>query len=299
MRRAAGQRILVALPALAAITGCGGGAATMHPAHTLPTARVSVGAGVSSNFRFGSADTAVERGRTATSVGTTTANPEQDVIDGAVARATTTEGLAPWVGGRVGLDDDNEAGLTYTGRTARIDARHAFERQDWAVSLGLGASVLLLRASPAEPAPIESDAPRAGRITGSVNEFSATGWGLDVPIIVGWRSTGEVVQAWAGARGGFELGSGDLPIVFDPMVPLGEPGSESNASVDANRWYAGGLLGFAVGFRPFWIALELDVAYQSISGSATFPEGSADPVERSARATGLTMAPTGAVIGKF
>jgi hypothetical protein len=87
--------------------------------------------------------------------------------------------------------------------------------------------------------------------------------------------------------------------VFDPAVPLGDPGSESNASVDANRWYAGGLVGFAVGFRPFWIALELDVAYQSVSGSATFPEGSADPVERSAKATGLTLAPTGAVIGKF
>ena len=52
-------------------------------------------------------------------------------------------GISPWVSARVGLPHANEAGLTYTGRSLRLDGRHAFSLGGaWALSLGLGASAV-------------------------------------------------------------------------------------------------------------------------------------------------------------
>jgi hypothetical protein len=69
--------------------------------------------------------------------------------------------------------------------------------------------------------------------------------------------------------------------------------------VRALRGYGGGLVGAAVGLRPFWVAIELDVAYQGVSGTASFPAGSAGPATATASASAVTLAPAGAIIGKF
>jgi len=61
-------------------------------------------------------------------------------------------------------------------------------------------------------------------------------------------------------------------------------------------------LGFAIGVNPIWVAVELDAAYQTMSASATFPAetlGPLDPAERKSTFSGVTVAPTGAIIGKF
>jgi len=47
---------------------------------------------------------------------------------------------------------------------------------------------------PGQPAPM-------GRIPNGAPDLSANGYGFDVPVVVGWRSTASVVQLWAGARG--------------------------------------------------------------------------------------------------
>jgi hypothetical protein len=72
-----------------------------------------------------------------------------------------------------------------------------------------------------------------------------------------------------------------------------DPQQESRAALSASRWFAGALLGLAVGVRPLWVAVELDAAYQRFGGELAW--AGTRPVE----VEGFTLAPTGAVIVKF
>jgi hypothetical protein len=212
-------------------------------------------------------------------------------VEEAVARMALSPGVAPWVAVRGGLGARTEAGITYTGRTVRADARHAFGGHAVALSVGAGASGVFARSTEHDEA--GSAPPPSERVPRVGPELTANGYGFDVPIIVGWRSTASVVQVWAGARGGFERLSGDLPFIPMEGAPL------PAASFTATRWWGGGLVGGAVGLPPLMVAVELDVAYQAASGSATFPGPGAPPPLRDGTVTGLTVAPAGAIIGKF
>jgi hypothetical protein len=270
---------------LVTVAGCGGGVPLLHPAHVLPGGRVSTGAGVSGQFAFHSGGSRRTPG-----------DPEQAGLEDAVARAALSPGVAPWVGARVGLGARVEGGLVYTGRAVRLDARRAFGREAIAVSIGAGASAVFARATgPDEPGPrppTDRIAPAGGP------ELAANGFGFDLPVLVGWRSSASVVQAWAGVRGGVERISGDLPLAPMPGAP--PPPAPPPAELVATRWYGGGLVGAAVGLTPFYVVLELDVAYQAVSASARFDgSGGPGPARREGSVTGLTLAPAGAILGKF
>lgn len=268
-------------------TCCGGGAPLLHPAHALPAGHVSAGAGVSGQFVFRSAEPPRAPGPPPP-MGETV----QRGVEDAVARVALSPGVAPWVAVRGGLGARTEAGITYTGRTVRADARHAFGGDAVALSVGAGASGVFARST--DGAETGSPPPPPERLPLVGPELAANGYGFDVPIVVGWRSTASVVQVWAGARGGFERVAGDLPFVgVEGGAPL------PPASFTATRWWGGGLVGAAVGLPPLMVAIELDVAYQAASGSATLrgPGAAAQPSEGTV--TGLTLAPAGAIIGKF
>jgi hypothetical protein len=253
----------------------------LHPAHVLAAGHVSAGAGVSGQFAFRSGDGARAPGP-----------PEQHSFEDAIARASLSPGIAPWVGARAGLGGRFETGLTYTGRSVRADARRAFGGETVAVSVGAGASAVF--SDPQDridgngaPIPMEGRLPLGG------GDLRATGYGFDVPVLVGWRSTASVVQGWIGARGGFERIDGDLPLApaGGERVPF--------ASFSATRWHGGGLVGAAVGLWPVTVAVELDVAYQGVSGKASFPDVAGPPAQRDGSVSGLTLAPAGAIMGKF
>jgi hypothetical protein len=206
-------------------------------------------------------------------------------LEQAVAGAALSPGIAPWVGVRAGLGARTEAGLTYTGRTVRADARHAFQSDAYALSIGAGASGVFARTD-------NSEQPPGGPVASGNSSLDANGFGFDVPIIVGWRSTASVVQIWAGARGGVERLYGDMRLEDVPAP---------SASVTATRWWGGGLVGGAVGLPPLIVAVELDVAYHGVSGSAEMPGagGAPPPGPSPINVSGLTVAPAGAIIGKF
>jgi hypothetical protein len=290
-------RLLIFLCPIAC--GCGGGAATLYPAHTLGPNQATVGAGVSGNFAFSGGQSVVQ-GPPGASVAPNV-DPEQAYVDDSVRTALLAPGIAPWVGARVGLGGQNEAGLTYTGRSARLDARHAFQNEEFALSIGLGASGVLVH--PGSYHPPDSSTPAAvGRFTDPNAKLIATGWGLELPVVAGWRSSASVVSVWAGARAGFERVFGELPVLTPPppdpkIVPL-----PLFADVGGSRFWAGGLVGFAIGIKPIWVAVELDAAYQSMTANATFPAESGppgSPLERKSSMNGVTLAPTGAIIGKL
>jgi hypothetical protein len=288
--------VRVPLPVIVAlgcgVAACGGGAATLYPAHPLAQNQITAGAGVSNNFAF---DVGARTSTATPPTPSTGADPEQIFFENAIRNALLAPGLAPWVGARVGLGGSNEAGLTYTGRSARLDARHAFVSDAFALSIGLGASGVLIHPG-SYPPPEPGSTTAVGRFVDQESKLSASGWGLELPLIAGWRSTASVVSVWGGARGGFERVSGAMLASAQPTTTSTPP---LEADIGGNRFWAGGLLGFAIGIRPIWIAIELDAAYQSMSANASFPAETGSPTERRSTFSGVTVAPTGAIIGKF
>jgi hypothetical protein len=217
----------------------------LHGAHTLASGDTSQGAGFSGTFALGNARAAV-----------LSSQPEE----ARAALDSLAPKVAPWVSARVGLGFESEAGLTYTGRTVRVDARHAFEQDSTAISVGAGASAVL-RGD-------ERTAPDGVTVAPS-------GYGFDVPLLVGWRSTAGVLSFWTGTRGGFERVSADA-----------SPAS----ALDLRRWYGGGVFGLGLGFRHLHGAIEVDAYYQNVTGSM----GGADVSLR-----GMTVTPAAAMTVSF
>jgi hypothetical protein len=266
---------------------CGGGAPLMHPAHTLTEGDVSFAAGTSGRVALGGLHDAQKQldAAAATPGGSSTDSEREGFAKGAIARFAVALGVAPFLAGRVGLGNHNEAGLTYTGRGVRIDGRHAFEWPKLALSIGAGASGALARPGN-EPDAKAGDAPGdTGLRTATLT--SLTGYGLEVPLVFGYRSDADVVTAWIGVRAGFERDSFNLTLVESPDRPLGSNGH-------ASRWWGGGLVGFSVGLSPIEVRVEVDGAYERATGKLRLNSG-----ELSGTVAGWSLTPAMAISAKF
>jgi hypothetical protein len=96
----------------------------------------------------------------------------------------------------------------------------------------------------------------------NVDLGSLHGYGADVPLLVGWQSESGLFMLWGGARAGFEHDVIEQVTSEPKDVTIGS----SPIGLTADRYWAGGLVGLAGGFRHVHVALELDVNYQSVSG---------------------------------
>jgi hypothetical protein len=242
------------------VAGCGGGAPLLHPAHVLPPGELMVGAGVSGQLAL--ARPPVEK------------LPADQQNQGTLQNLSVSPGVAPWAAGRVGIIGSNEAGLTYTGRSIRIDARHAFSLGKASLSIGLGASGLL----PQQPS--------------GGNAHGVWGGGADLPILIGIRSSSDIFSFWFGPRGGFEILTGQVQLSdFAGNTPLFD--------VDGKHFYAGLVAGIRVGFRHVHVAVELDGAYHAANGSfrpTTMPGVGATPAPSSSSSVQqLALTPAGAL----
>jgi hypothetical protein len=225
-----------------------------------------VGAGLSATFATGDASEHIRAAREAEGAGAT-ADPAQEAA-GAAAAIGISPGVAPWVGGRFGIRGDNEAGLTYTGQTVRVDARHAFQNGATALSIGAGISL--------------SSAVTSGAVEISDLDVHGRKLGGDVPILFGWRSAAGIVSGWFGVRGGFEGTSGTVSLGTSPLARSG--------NLDLRHWYAGGVIGLGFGFRHVHAALELDAYYGRVWGTLA---------GLSASTGAVTVSPSSALIVTF
>jgi hypothetical protein len=239
----------------------------LHGAQTLDPGKVNAGAGLSGTFANGGTGAAVHEARGAM---VTTADGRTAAARGDAVMAAVAPSVAPWVATRVGLASNNEAGLTYTGRAVRLDARHSFEDGALALSIGLGASFLF--------AGHEQD----GATPNTSFEIGLGSVGADVPVLLGWQSDAGVVTVWVGPRAGFERVNGNATL--DPL------GASPSGSLDLRHWYAGGVAGLALGFRHLHGAFELDTYYQSVDGSL-------DGLD--VHVNGLTLAPSASLLATF
>ncbi|XXT18435.1 hypothetical protein WME94_50225 [Sorangium sp. So ce429] len=233
-----------ALLLASACAGCHGGGPLLHPAHVLRPGFVSVGAGLSGEM--------VVAGPPALASPDAGAGADGPAASESAARRKLSEiavapGVAPWASARVGLEGENEAGLTYTGRALRLDGRHAFPLGEAALSIGLGASALF------------SGGPGAAAEGSDVH-----GAGIDVPVLLGFRSDADLYAVWLGPRLGFELLGGEV------RLPASGTATAATRSplVDASgqHLHVGFVLGVRGGFRHVHVAVEATATYHHADG---------------------------------
>ena len=224
----------------------------MHPARTLSAGEVRAAAGLSANIAVGSAANDL---RTAREVAAK--NPDipgipgsnQAYAKGALVAAAIGPGLAPFVSARVGVGGRYEGGVAYTGRAARIDMRRSFDSGGFSLSLGAGVTGVFY-----------------GRQEGStlpaVDLSELHGYGADIPILVGWQSEAALYMLWAGVRAGWEHDAIESVTSEPKSSALGSP----SIRLAGERFFGGGVVGIATGFRHVHVAIELDLAYQVITG---------------------------------
>jgi hypothetical protein len=258
--------------ASAVTTGCGGGSPLLHPARTLPAGDVRAAAGVSAHVAPGSLGDDVRRSREIAGVNPTP-QTSPEYAKGAIVAAAVAPGLAPFVAARVGVGNRFEGGLAYTGRNVRVDMRRSFDDGAWSLSLGLGASAALYGRQQGTDLP-------------NVSLQSLHGYGADVPVLVGWQSTGGVYMAWGGLRGGFERVIVEQVSTEPKDVTLFAP----PIRLDATRFYGGAVLGVATGFNHVHVALEIAASYQSASGTYNGND---------AKVHGVTLTPASALWWTF
>jgi hypothetical protein len=253
MRRTAGRLGVAAAIAVFA-SGCGGGLPLLHPARTLPRGEVRASGGFSGTVAVGSLSSAVRAAESDPNGGGVTG--DTTYAKGALVVASVAPGLSPVVGARVGVGWESEGGLAYTGRAIRADMRRSFDLSEhWSLSIGVGGSAALYGDQ-------SSGLYQGGSTLAGVSTNQLHGWGADVPLMVGYGSTGDIYMVWIGARaGGEHIDISDL--TSEPKaVTLGSP----PIGLSATRYWGGGLVGLAVGFRHLHVALELDASYATITG---------------------------------
>jgi hypothetical protein len=265
------------------VWGCGGGAALLHPAHPLPPDTFTAGAGVAGQFTSGRVRREIDDGERVAEQPLTDADDARIYLRGLLEDALVAPGASPWVGARLGLNGAQEAGITYTGRMVRIDARHAFVWDQLALSVGLGASAVLL--SPDSRAP--------GAAPANDTELDATGWGLDLPVLVGYRDATGMFDIWAGARGGFERVRGDLRLLS------ADAGSTFRAQAHGQRWWGGLLMGLSAGVPPLSFRFEFALNYQSVGGSLETDDPARLPAIGDIEGHAWSYSPTAGILGKF
>jgi hypothetical protein len=278
---------------------CGGAVPLLHPAHTLPQGTITVGSGVVNQVALGAASRTIDNGKAAASAEGVAHDGEQAFVEGALIDHALSPGLSPWVGARLGLGSQYEAGMTYTGRSLRLDARHAFEQKKTALSIGLGLSAALMGSDPGslEMVPASGDE----RIRSSGYDFSATGWGIDLPLLWGVRSSGHLFELWTGTRLGYERVFGNV-ILLDRAEPqadeLSEPAHEY-AEASVGRLYAEALVGLSVGVPPAFVRFEIGAGVHRMGGKLNLGGYPGDSKFREFDSTAGSLSTAGALVLEF
>jgi hypothetical protein len=230
--------------------GCGGGLPLLHPARTLPAGEVRAAAGFSGNVAVGSLASAMRNAESDPNGGSAPQGQDPTFAKGALVAASIAPGLAPYGGARVGVGWQSEGGIVYTGRALRADMRRSLDvSTHWSLSLGVGGSAALY-------------GHQEGSALPNVSLNQLHGWGADVPALVGYESDADLYMFWVGARGGWE----HVEISDVTSVPKAQTLGTPPIDLTATRFWGGGLVGFAVGFRHIHVAFEVDAAYATVSG---------------------------------
>lgn len=277
--------------------GCAGANPLLHPAHTLKQNQLSIGSGVSSRVVLGASQRKIDQAQTlAASDAIDNGDDEQAFVEGALLERNLSPGLTPWIGGRVGLGQQWEAGMAYSGYRLRIDGRHAFENQTWALSFGAGASVLLMQLDEPGPATVSAGSGADQRLASDGYEFSASGWGFELPVLLGMRTRSRWFEPWLGLRIGYDQVSGSMPLTSQVTPPGASSEQVFYADAVARRFGVDGTIGLSAGSAPVFLRLELVTGLHRTVGAVDFSSEAGMPAHRRLGLTGLYLQPAAALV---
>ena len=236
---------------------CAAGLPLLHPAQPLPPGVTSFASGVGSYWVGGQAhrDLETARAQLAASPDSTSEIPPAATF----ASAVWSPGLFPWLSARIGLGNYNEAGVSYTGRRARLDARHALLVGRWAFSLGLGVVPGL-----SHPTAFDSNGVSTFGATEALPGLDTSGVrsiGCDLPLLVGWHSSADIARIWLGIRPSYEHGYG--------TVSWNSSSSSTKLDYQSDVASLTGIAGLAMGLRPLFLALEVSFGDARAHGQLT------------------------------
>ena len=254
--RVAAGRVALALACAALLTGCGGGLPLLHPARTLPPGDVRAAAGFSGNFAVGALATTSRQRRRGASRSPIAGRPPPTprTRRARSSRPSVAPGLAPL------RRRARRHRLAVRGRARvhgpRRRASTSAARSTWDDVLGCrsasGGSAAALRPpvrrGAARRRPRAS--PRLGRRRPAARRLPE-------------RRAHSTWSGWARAAAGRRSTSATSPATDDRDAAR----DSADASCRRRGSGAAGVVGFAAGFRHVHVALELDAAYQTVSGS--------------------------------
>ncbi|HKO50073.1 MAG TPA: hypothetical protein VJV79_20220 [Polyangiaceae bacterium] len=249
---------------LACLSGCAGGVPLLHPVHALAPGRTAFAVGASNRFVLGDAQHALNDTEQLTP-----GTPPEKAARGALVRLAEGPAVAAFAAARIGIPGTNEAGLSYSGHALRGDLRHAFEWGHSALSAGLGLTGHFGQST--------AHLPPGADLSGT------RGVGVDLPLLLGYRSDADLISVWGGLRGSFDRWSGTVSLDSTPAYEL-----------EASRMALGPIVGLSLGLPPFWVSAELELDYAHVAGSLDRPG-----LRHDAQLSGWSARPAGALVAKF
>jgi hypothetical protein len=111
-------------------------------------------------------------------------------------------------------------------------------------------------------------------------------FGVDVPVLVGWRSSADVARIWVGLKPTYEHGYGNIRLTTQT--------SATNLDFASDALTVTGIAGFAVGVRPLFLALEMDFGDTRAHGKLLNSTGTTG--SNSASVAAYSFTPAAAII---
>ena len=249
-RLLASLALIASLALVVAVTGaCSPTLSSLEPARTIPAGHVQITSGLDVSLPSGDIRDALESARDMDAPGGTLSAQDANTL----VRAGTAVVVQPPSGGgsvsvAVGLSQRFALSLRASGNAARAAVRWQFLRvaPGFYGALGLGVSTYFYGF------PVQQFVPDL-----SLDSFSRTE--LDIPLSFGW--SGKLGHVWFGPKLVFSRYDARVTACLDRADSRCV--HEATVAIDGTAFYFAGQLGAAIGWKRFWIAAELTVAYVS------------------------------------
>jgi hypothetical protein len=265
--------------------GCAPSLATMQPAHVAPKGHVQATAAFEVGIPTGTIGSIIDSGKTlsdiAQSQGMVTPEQERQLFDSGVTVVVSPPSVGYHFAAYYTLIDRLELGVRYAGGGWRGGARYqllSHETGPLDMTIGAGLSYYSYEIPLASYIPVLE-----------VDDF--TRWTVDVPLQIG--TSRKYYRVWGGPK--------FLYSHFSTAIRLSLPSSPDLATFEGHTLYYGGQVGFAVGYKYVFFAVELTLAGVSGVGDVkTAPDPrNGEAVVHDTNISGFIIYPAVGLIGEF
>jgi hypothetical protein len=264
--------------------GCSPTLGTLQPARTTPAGHLQLTSSVDYVHTDGEIREAIGIVENADFGGRMTRAEIAEVVDAATVALVQPPSVGGTIAASYGLSKRFELGVRTSGNSLRGHLRFQWLR----IAPGVYGSAAFGVSGYFYGFPLHTVSNDAVKVDG----FDR--WDFDIPLHLGYSS--RYFHVWGGPKLIFSTYGSDLTVCTDTR------GADCNryadVTVGGTAAYVTGQLGFAVGYRRFWVAAELTVGRVGASGDVGITSGSRSDDGRYAH-EGLVVSPSVGIISWF